>query len=46
MIKVGSSQWNVGLGLDPGDVEDDVKGMETIQILGINMAWVLKKLHN
>jgi len=45
MITVGSSYWNVGLGLEPGDVEDDVEGMQTMQTLGINMAWILKKIH-
>lgn len=45
MITVGSSNWNLGMGLEPGDVEDDVEGMETMQALGINMAWILKKIH-
>lgn len=45
MITVGSSYWNLGLGLDPGDVENDVEGMQTMQALGINMVWILKKIH-
>lgn len=45
MITVGSSYWNLGLGLEPGDVEEDVEGMQTMQTLGINMAWILKKIY-
>ena len=45
MITIGSSNWNLGLGLEPGDVENDVEGMQTMQNLGINMAWILKKIH-
>ena len=45
MITVGSSNWNLGLGLEPGDVENDVEGMQTMQTLGINVAWLLKKIH-
>jgi len=44
MIIVGSSYWNVGVGLDKGDVEKDEEGIETMKVLGENMAWLLKKL--
>jgi len=44
MIVPGSSYWNVGVGLDRGDVESDREGMETMRILGRNMAWLLKKI--
>jgi multimeric flavodoxin WrbA len=44
MIVVGSSYWNVGFGLAKGDVEQDKEGMETMQTLGKNMAWLLKKI--
>ena len=43
MIVVGSSYWNVGRGLAPGDVHDDKEGIQTMKNLGINMAWLLKK---
>ena len=45
MIVVGSSYWNVGIGLSKGDVEQDEEGMDTMQTLGLNMAWLLKKIH-
>lgn len=41
----GSSYWNIGFGLDRGEVEKDEEGMGTMKVLGENMAWVLKKLH-
>jgi len=44
MIVPGSSYWNVGIGLNMGDVEKDAEGMETMDTLGKNMAWLLKKL--
>jgi len=45
MVVPGSSYWNVGIGLDRGDVERDEEGMRTMQILGENMAWAMKKLY-
>jgi len=45
MVVPGSSYWNVGIGLEPGDVEGDEEGLDTMKALGENMAWVLKKLH-
>ena len=44
MILPGSSYWHVGIGRDPGDVNRDQEGIETMQTLGKNMAWLLKKL--
>jgi multimeric flavodoxin WrbA len=44
MIVPGSSYWNVGIGLNPGDVEKDEEGLKTMDNLGKNMAWLLKKL--
>jgi multimeric flavodoxin WrbA len=45
MIIPGSSYWNIGIGREPGDVEHDAEGIETMQVLGRNMAWLLKKIH-
>ncbi len=45
MVVPGSDYWNMGIGLHPGDVSDDKEGMNTMRILGSNMAWLLKKLH-
>jgi multimeric flavodoxin WrbA len=44
MVVPGSSYWNVGIGLAPGDVKDDEEGMLTMKTLGINMAWLMKKI--
>jgi len=44
MIVPGSSYWNVGIGRAKGDVEQDEEGLETMQTLGQNMAWLLKKI--
>lgn len=46
MIVVGSSYWNLGVGREIGDVESDKEGIETMETLGENMAWLLKKLNN
>jgi multimeric flavodoxin WrbA len=45
MIVPGSTYWNVGIGRNPGDVEGDEEGIQTMRNLGRNMAWLLKKLH-
>ncbi len=44
MVVPGSSYWNIGVGLEPGDVERDTEGIQTMKTLGANMAWVLKAL--
>jgi multimeric flavodoxin WrbA len=45
MVTVGSSYWNLGFGLAPGEVEEDEEGMATMRRLGENMAWLLKTIH-
>ena len=45
MIIPGSSYWNMGIGLNPGDVRSDEEGVQTMKTMGQNMAWLLKKLH-
>ncbi|MFH1744371.1 MAG: flavodoxin family protein, partial [bacterium] len=44
MIIPGSIYWNMGFGLDKGDVKKDDEGLQTMKILGENMAWLLKKI--
>jgi hypothetical protein len=46
MYTVGSSYWNLGVALNPGEVEHDEEGIATMENLGRNMAWILKKIHN
>jgi multimeric flavodoxin WrbA len=45
MYTVGSSYWNLGMGLAPGDVEQDEEGIATMRNLGANMAWILARIH-
>lgn len=44
MVVPGSSYWNIGIGREIGEVEADAEGMATMETLGRNMAWLLKKL--
>ena len=46
MIVAGSSYWNVGIGREPGQVKEDGEGIQTMETLGKNMAWLLKKIHS
>ncbi|MHA1270032.1 MAG: flavodoxin family protein [Candidatus Helarchaeota archaeon] len=45
MVVPGSTYWNLGIGLKPGDIENDEEGIETFKNLGKNMAWLLKKIN-
>lgn len=44
MIIPGSSYWNIGVGRNIGEVEQDEEGMKTMADLGKNMAWLMKKI--
>ena len=44
MVVPGSSYWNIGIGGKKGDVESDEEGIRTMEDLGKNMAWLIKKL--
>jgi multimeric flavodoxin WrbA len=45
MVVPGSSYWNIGIGLAPGDVNSDEEGLSTMRSLGANMAWLMKKIN-
>jgi len=45
MIIPCSNYWNLGIGLMPGDVNNDTEGVQTFKILGRNMAELLKQIH-
>ena len=45
MIVPGSSYWNLAIGRNPGEVNNDSEGIQTIKTLGKNMAWLLKKVN-
>lgn len=44
MIVPGSSYWNIGVGREAGEVAKDEEGIQTMRVLGQNMAWLLKKI--
>jgi multimeric flavodoxin WrbA len=44
MIVPGSTYWNVAIGREKGEVENDAEGMETTRNLATNMAWLLKRV--
>jgi multimeric flavodoxin WrbA len=44
MIVPGSVYWNLGIGRSERQVEDDEEGLNTMRVLGQNMAWLLQKL--
>ncbi len=46
MIVPGSTYWNLGQGLQPGDIQRDEEGIQTFINLGKNMAWLLEKIHH
>lgn len=45
MIVPGSSYWNLGFGLEKGDVEKDEEGLQTMKQLGKNMVWLLERIN-
>ncbi len=40
MIVPGSTYWNMGMGLNPGDVEKDEEGLKTMSNLGKTILWL------
>lgn len=45
MIIAGSVYWNMGFGGAKGQAAEDAEGIETMQTLGRNMAWLLEKIN-
>lgn len=39
-----SIYWNMAVGREIGEIENDEEGMKTFKVLGQNMAWLLKKI--
>jgi len=44
MIVPGSNYWNIGIGRNAGEVENDAEGIKTMTVLAENIAWLLKQL--
>lgn len=43
MFTASSTYWNIGYGLNPGEVTSDQEAMQNMVNLGENIAWFLKK---
>ncbi len=46
MFTAGSTYWNLGIGLEPGDVEKDAEGIKTMERLGENVAWFITQVQD
>ncbi len=46
MMMPCSNYWNVAHGMNPGEVEQDAEGKQIMQILGQNMAWLMKLIEH
>lgn len=44
MIIPGSTYWNFGVGLMPGEVQQDEEAIENMRDLGETIAWLIQKL--
>ena len=42
---VTSQYWNIAYGLEKGESERDIEGMQTMRTLAHNLAWLLQKIH-
>jgi len=44
MVVPGSSYWNIGMANKKGEIDKDEEALKTMDDLGRNMAWLIKKL--
>jgi multimeric flavodoxin WrbA len=44
MIVPGSSYWNIGMANKKGEINSDQEALATMDTLGKNMAWLIKKI--
>jgi multimeric flavodoxin WrbA len=44
MLLVGSQYWPMVHGSNPDEARKDLEGMQTMRVLGRNMAWILKSI--
>lgn len=42
MVMPSSNYWNVAHGLTPGQMKEDAEGKQIMEVLGQNMAWIMK----
>ena len=41
----GSQYWNIAYGATSGEVAADAEGLQTMRLLGHNLAWMAKNLN-
>lgn len=46
MIMPSSNYWNVAHGMNPGEMEQDEEGKQIMEVLGRNMAWIMKVIEH
>lgn len=46
MIMPSSNYWNVAHGLKPGEMEQDEEGKQIMEVLGKNMAWIMRVIEH
>lgn len=44
MFVPSGNYWNMTFGMAPGEAERDLEGMQNMQVLGNNMAWLIKSV--
>lgn len=44
MFIPSSAYWNMAFGMAPGEAKQDLEGMDTMRILGRNMAWLMRSV--
>ena len=44
MSVAGSQYWNIAYGAAPGEIAQDAEGLQTMRLLGRNLAWMAKSL--
>ncbi|MDR1142237.1 MAG: flavodoxin family protein, partial [Planctomycetaceae bacterium] len=42
LMTVGSCYWNVIHGFEPGEITQDLEGLQIVRTLGRNLVWLLK----
>lgn len=46
MVMPSTNYWNVIHGARPGEALKDEEGVQIMRVLGKNMAWLMKLVHN
>lgn len=46
MIVPGSNYWTVAHGMMPGEIDQDAEGKQILEVLGKNMAWMLRLIEH